>query len=253
VGVHPYHVNDDTEDKHHGDTLLHRIESTMQQAREMVQQYNFSDKKFIVAIGECGLDATPGFPPISDQLPWFKAQVELAQALELPLFVHERLALRETLQILDGMTRPVPVLIHCFTGGPVECHEYEQRGYSISFSGSILKPGDANEMTRQCLRDRIPSRLMIETDAPYMGFPNSRKYYLQKQESQLATLTSKQRKRLQTSLYPNVPSSLVAVLDEVVALLNAPNNGQRQPLTREEVAHQTTRNAIAFFGLDLDL
>lgn len=272
VGVHPYHVNDPDDTIPSDHDVTERIQSTIQQARELVQTYNNSDsedggnknKKWIVAIGECGLDASPGFPPIADQLPWFEAQVELAQELQLPLFVHERLAHAETLQILDTMTRPVPVLIHCFTGTPDECHAYVQRGYSLSFSGFVLKAGPGNDATRECLQRRIPplSKIMIETDAPYMGFPNGRQAWLQKQEAQVSALTSKLKKRLQTSLYPNVPSSLVQVLDQVVALLNHESGDgdayedkgmELSRWTREEVAYQTTRNAIDFFGLGIDV
>jgi TatD DNase family protein len=258
VGVHPYHVNDlHLEDSIYATmNVQDKVQRMMQQARTLVQQYNSSPRnndKWIVAIGECGLDASPGFPPLDDQLPWFEAQVELAQEMQLPLYVHERLALQPTLRILDGMKHPVPVLIHCFTGGIQECQEYIQRGYYLSFSGFVLKSGEACDATRQCLRDAIPSlsRIMIETDAPYMGFPNSRQRFLQKQTVSLNGLTSKQRKRLQNSLYPNVPSSLVAVLDQVVTLLNENKSQQLNPLTRDILASHCTSNAMKFFGLSI--
>ena len=61
---------------------------------------------------------------------------------------------------------------------------------------------------------------MIETDAPYMGFSGCRQNYLTKHDEYAASLNSKRRKRLQNSIYPNVPSSLPIVLDQVVKLLN---------------------------------
>jgi Tat protein secretion system quality control protein TatD with DNase activity len=88
-------------------------------------------------------------------------------------------------------------------------------------------------------------QLMLETDAPYMGFPTCRQSYLDKNMEILgAALNSKQRKRLITGTYPNVPSSLPKVLDQVVELLDG-------AYTREEVARHTTENAISFFGFNV--
>jgi TatD DNase family protein len=231
VGVHPYHVNDE------GASLEQDVESI----KELVT------RPFVCAVGECGLDASEGFPPLDDQLPWFRAQVQLAQTHNKALFVHERLAFEETMQILESCT--VPVIIHCFTGSRDECKQYVKRGYSLSISGYIFKDTE----TRVCLEDGlIPlDKLMIETDAPYMGFEDCRVNYLEKQVDYVASLNSKKRKRLQNSIYPNVPSSLPIVLTEVVKLLNDGRAKRGEVmLKRDEVARMTTENAICFFGFE---
>ena len=71
------------------------------------------------AIGEAGLDYSDGFPSREAQLPWFEAQLRLAGRLQLPLFVHERLAFADTFAALSALAKPrLPfrVMIHCFTG-----------------------------------------------------------------------------------------------------------------------------------------
>jgi TatD DNase family protein len=232
VGVHPYHVTDsglDSPENYH-DEILQLITSP-----------------HVAAIGECGLDATDGFPPMDIQIPWFRAQVQMAQQVRLPLFVHERLAFTETMEILQNID--VPIIIHCFTGTRQECAAYVSKGYYLSISGFIARQG--GDEVRQCLIDGIIplDKLMIETDAPYMGFEGSRTKWLEKQSSHVASRNAKQRKKLQNSLYPNVPSSLPMVLDHVVECLNIGRQlrGERN-LSREEVAESTTQNAIQFFG-----
>lgn len=180
IGIHPYHVNDD------GPLLSAQMES----CEKLVSEH----RDYVVAIGECGLDASDGFPPIEEQIPWFREQIALADRLQLPLFVHERLAFNETMELLAETT--APVIIHCFTGNIAECQAYMQRGYYISFSGYICK--ENSEPTVECLScpGVIPlDRLMIETDAPYMGFPGCRDLYLKKNAKLLNGLNAKKRKK----------------------------------------------------------
>ena len=97
-----------------------------------------------------------------------------------------------------------------------------------------------------CLEQGIVplDKLMMETDAPYMGFTNCRQLYIEHNKEFVDSLNSKKRKRLQQSIYPNVPSSLVAVFDHVVKCLQENDSS----ITRDQVAKQTTDNAKLFFG-----
>ena len=86
---------------------------------------------------------------------------------------------------------------------------------------------------------------MIETDAPYMGFPGCRQLYLEYNSDFVSSLNAKKRKRLQQSIYPNVPSSLPLVLDKVVECYQVGD----PKLSVEDIAMATTNNARTFFGL----
>jgi TatD DNase family protein len=234
VGVHPYHVNDEG---------LGFPASHYDEIKSLIS----ANSKHVAAVGECGLDASEGFPPIEDQIPWFEEQVKVAQELNLPLFVHERLAFEETIRILDGVD--LPIIIHCFTGNTEECQKYVEQGYFLSVSGFIAK--DGGDEVRKCLEEGIIplNKLMIETDAPYMGFDGSRERWLEKQGEFVESLNSKKRKRLQKGMYPNVPSSLPMVLDHVVECLNTGRKARgEEEISREDVADATTKNAIEFFG-----
>lgn len=234
VGLHPYHVNDASIDD---------PERQVAKMRTLIDRY----RQHVAAVGECGLDASPGFPPIQDQLPYFAAQVQLAEQLQLPLFVHERLAAKQTLEVLQDTS--VPVIVHCFAGGAEDCREYMRRGYSLSISGYVCK--DGSEPTQECLRQGLipDDRLMLETDAPYMGFAGCRTRYVEKHADYVASLNAKKRKRLVNSIYPNVPSSLPLVADKVLQVVNEGRRERSEPLwTADELANATTANAKHFFG-----
>lgn len=235
VGVHPYHVDD--EDLQGGPTPQH-----LHRMRQLLSL----NTDHCAAIGECGLDASEGFPPLEHQLPWFEAQVRLAEELRFPLFVHERLAFERTMQTLELCT--VPVIIHCFTGTVEQCKAYIERGYYLSLSGYIFKQDAVH--VRDCLTSGlIPlDKLMIETDAPYMGFNGCRDSFLSKQSVHVDGLNSKRRKRLVNSIYPNVPSSLPFILDNIVELINeGKSNRGVQLVSREELARCTSEAAASFF------
>ena len=125
-----------------------------------------------------------------------------------------------------------------------------KRGYYISVSGFILKESNDNcDQVLSCLREGIIplDKLMIETDAPYMGFDGCRQLYLEHNKEYAESLNSKRRKRLSQSIYPNVPSSLPMVLRKVTECLQEYDSS----LTLEAVADATTKNAQSFFGLTL--
>ena len=254
VGVHPYHVNDDD--------CRDQMQERLAEAAQLLEENKSNN--IIAAIGECGLDASEGFPPLQDQIPWFQAQIQLAVDYNLPLFVHERFAHSETMDLLKHVPAKVPVIIHCFTGTRQECKAYMERGYYISFSGYICKNTAASQQqddksaknddpvveTISCLIENlIPlDRLMIETDAPYLGFAGCRDLYFQKHTDAIQALPSKKRKRILGSTYPNLPSALPLVLRKVC---NAMNQGRREngekEISLEELARQTSHNANRFF------
>jgi len=133
-----------------------------------------------VAVGECGLDYNRNFSPQQVQIVAFRDQARLACLLQKPMFVHEREAHEDLVKVLDEVQAdnsipPLPpIVVHCFTGTEREAQEYIRRGYYIGFTGTICK----NERGAP-LRDILPKlpleRIMVETDAPFMGFKKGRR------------------------------------------------------------------------------
>jgi len=241
VGVHPYHVLDQ-------ELQGKDVEEHLETIEELLSTNN----DVCAAVGECGLDASDGFPELFEQIPWFAAQIALAEMLQLPLFVHERLAFEETMDLLEDVT--TAVIIHCFTGNVDECRAYVERGYSISLSGYIFR--DDADAVRQCLEENvIPlDKLMLETDAPYMGFEGCREAFCDKNADLMQSkLNSKKRKKLTSSQYPNAPSSLEKVLLKVLHHVNVGRSKRGEELLNEiELADHTSNNANHFFQFGLD-
>ncbi len=119
----------------------------------------------IRALGEVGLDYhwTPFSPARQRQL--LDAQLAMAEAVGLPVVIHERDAFPDLLAALSGVR--VPVLLHCFSHGPTEAEAALARGYFLSFAGPITFP--KAETLRQALVACPAERLLLETDAPYLS------------------------------------------------------------------------------------
>ena len=130
--------------------------------------YRLAENNCVKAIGECGLDFNRNFSTAANQKRVFKGQVELAQALQLPLFLHQRDAFQPWFEILAPYIDSIPALVsHCFTGSKNELLQCLDAGMYIGITGWVC-----DERRGQALRDIVSliplERLMIETDAPYL-------------------------------------------------------------------------------------
>jgi TatD DNase family protein len=173
----------------------------------------------VVAVGECGLDFFRNFSPRRAQLDAFQAQLELAAATQLPVFLHQRDAHAEFTEILRPMIpRTAGGVAHCFTGDAAALREYLDMGLYIGITGWICDERRGADL-RRLAKDIPLDRLMIETDAPYL-MPR--------------TLRPRPRTRR------NEPVHLLEVL-RVFA------EASGEPETR--VAAAATRNAEHLFGL----
>ena len=130
------------------------------------------------------------------------------------------------------------MVVHCFTGSKSNLDDFLALGCYIGFTGSIFKdPGMAADLLSTVPRDK----LMIETDAPYMGFAGCRDVFVDLDPA-AQSLPAGKRKKMKKQKYPNVPSSLVMVLEGV-----AKARGE----DKDEVAAYTTENSKSFFGLKI--
>ena len=120
----------------------------------------------VVAVGEIGLDYY--WQPVEPekQMRYFRAQLELARRLELPVIIHDREAhgdCFETLLQYEGIRG----VLHSFSGSPEMARELVRRGFYISFSG-VLTFKNARK-TVEAAAELPLDRILIETDAPYLS------------------------------------------------------------------------------------
>jgi TatD DNase family protein len=119
----------------------------------------------VIAVGESGLDRYRLRSPVEDQVRALQLHVELAKASGKPLVVHVRDAWDETLRLLDEGSAE-RVVMHCFSGDAEIARECAARGYWISFAGNVTYP--RNEHLREAARVVDISRILVETDSPFL-------------------------------------------------------------------------------------
>lgn len=177
-------------------------------------------KDAVVAIGECGLDYFRNFSPREAQLHAFRAQLEIAASTGLPVFLHQRDAHDDFVEVLEPMLPKIPrAVAHCFTGEHESLREYLAMGLWIGITGWICDERRGKHLY-DIVGDVPDDRLMIETDAPYL-LPR--------------TIEPKPKTRR------NEPAYLAEVLRVV-----AEARGQSE----QHVARVTAENAVRFFDLN---
>lgn len=160
VGVHPCSAK--SFDSHVGgpDALLDELEALAMESKKT---------GVAVAFGEIGLDYDRLFLSKKEsQLKYFKAQLELAVKVQLPLFLHSRAASHDFEKLVGAYLDHLPRkgLVHSFTGTVDEMERLVALGLDIGVNGCSLKTEENLEVVRA-----IPlERLQIETDGPWVGF-----------------------------------------------------------------------------------
>ena len=119
------------------------------------------------AVGETGLDYFRTGPDgVAVQQDAFRWHIDLAKRLGKALQIHDRDAHEDVLRVLDEEGAPDRTVLHCFSGDLSTARESVERGYYLSFAGTVTFKN------ARTLRDALTvtplSQLLVETDAPYL-------------------------------------------------------------------------------------
>ncbi len=173
----------------------------------------------VVAIGEIGLDFFRDLSPRAVQRDAFRAQLELAGELGLPVIIHQRQAQEEVMEELERWVAGRPNaqgVLHAFSGDLPMARTAVAWGFALGIGGPITYP--RSERLREAVRAVGLAALVLETDAPYLP-------------------PQPHRGRR------NEPAYLRWVVEALACVLGSPE---------EEIAAQTSRNARRLFGLPED-
>jgi TatD DNase family protein len=123
--------------------------------------------KKCVAIGEIGLDYYWNAENKEMQKQGFIEQIKIANELDLPIVIHNRDAVMDTLQILKENPVQNKGVFHCCPQNRELIKEGLKLGFYISFAGPITFKSSKNavEMINLVPNDKI----LIETDSPYLA------------------------------------------------------------------------------------
>jgi len=119
----------------------------------------------VVAIGETGLDFYRDLSPREAQVEALKRHLALAQELSLPVVLHCRQAQEEMLEVAAEFAG-LPMIWHCFQGTGEQAACAVALGMMIGFAGTITYGRE--EALRRTAAAIPESRLLIETDCPYL-------------------------------------------------------------------------------------
>ena len=153
----------------HREAAIAALEADIQAILKSGQQYT--------AIGECGIDrywnytgaSGKGTSDLTGEETLFKAQLSLAKRYGLAVIIHSRDGFEPTLRCIDEVGWHKGV-IHCFSYGKPEAEAFLERGWYLSFPGTITYSTDkkAALKTAELLHMMPADKLLLETDAPYL-------------------------------------------------------------------------------------
>lgn len=122
----------------------------------------------VVGVGEIGLDYHYDFADRAVQRSVFGRQLELAGPRDLPLIIHCRKAIDDTVSLLlnHGFAHR-RVVFHCFTGTEKEASRLAECGWRISFAGIVTFR--KSTWLQEIAKAYPAEKLMVETDSPYLS------------------------------------------------------------------------------------
>lgn len=119
-----------------------------------------------VLLGEIGLDYHYQNTDKELQKKYFRAQMTLAESLDIPVCIHDREAHGDVMDIILEYPH-VRGILHSYSGSPEMARELVKRGYMISFSGTLTF---TNAKIPPTVAVSLPHEsVLIETDAPYLA------------------------------------------------------------------------------------
>ena len=174
MGLHPCSVKEDFE------TQLEVVEM-------------WAKKRHFIAIGEIGLDLYWDKSFFEQQKKAFLIQCRWAVEMNLPVVIHCRESINETIKLLKSMKEPPKGVFHCFTGDAAQ-------GEQIIDLGMFLGIGGVATFKNAGMKNVLPlmdsSFMVLETDSPYLApvpyrGKRNEPSYIEEVAKKLAVLVSK--------------------------------------------------------------
>ena len=170
-----------------------------------------SKRKF-PAIGEIGLDFYWDKTFVSQQQLAFNTQMQWALDYSLPIVIHTRNAMGETIEAVKPFAKKgLRGIFHCFSGSKESAEQIIGMGFHLGLGGVLTYK---NAGVAEAIKDIPMEWLVLETDAPY-----------------LSPVPYRGKK--------NEPAFIIEVAKKLAEIKNIPLH---------EVAEMTSKNAVKVFG-----
>lgn len=194
MGLHPCSVKENVKEE------LAIIEAQLQ-------------KRKFIAIGEIGLDYYWDKTFTTQQMEAFQIQMQWALDYKLPIVIHTRNAMGETIETVKPFAKKgLRGIFHCFSGSKESAEQIISMGFHLGLGGVLTYK---NAGVAEAIKDIPMQWVVLETDAPYLSpVPYRGK--------------------------TNEPSYMIQVAMKLAEIKNLPLH---------EIASITTSNAEKLFGL----
>jgi TatD DNase family protein len=124
------------------------------------------DKRSFAAIGEIGLDFYWDKTFTQQQYESFEQQIEWSIEYDLPIVIHTRNAMTETIEVVKKYSsKGVRGIFHCFGGTYEEAMDIISMGYLLGIGGVLTYK---NSGLAEVIKTIDLNSIVLETDAPYL-------------------------------------------------------------------------------------
>ncbi len=149
VGIHPEEINEKS------------YEEDIKKIEELAKESK------VVAIGEIGLDYYWNAENKDMQKQVFLKQIDLANKLNLPVIIHTREAICDTINIIKTGNFKTKAVLHCCPFNIELVKVGLEKNFYIAFGGTCTfkNSKNANEIIQKVPVDKM----LIETDSPYLS------------------------------------------------------------------------------------
>ena len=148
MGLHPCDVDKDFE-------------------KQLYVMEDWLDKRSFAAIGETGLDLYWDKTFFEYQKEALRIQIDWAKEKELPIILHCRESMDETIALVKSLNDDrLSGIFHCFTGSLEQARDIVEMGFLLGIGGvATFKNGGLDKV----LPELGLEHLVLETDAPYLA------------------------------------------------------------------------------------
>jgi TatD DNase family protein len=148
MGLHPCSVKENVKEE------LAIIEAQLQ-------------KRKFIAIGEIGLDYYWDKTFMNQQMEAFEIQMQWALDYKLPIAIHTRNAMGETIEAVKPFAKKgLRGIFHCFSGSKELAEQIISMGFHLGLGGVLTYK---NAGVAEAIKDIPMEWLVLETDAPYLS------------------------------------------------------------------------------------
>lgn len=134
---------------------------------ELMQVETWLKKRSFAAIGETGLDFYWDKTFVKEQYKALEVQAELAISYELPLILHTRNAMQETIDFIQQYRGSgLRGIFHCFGGTVAQAGQIAEAGFLMGIGGVVTYKKSGLDLV---LKEIDLKHIVLETDAPYLS------------------------------------------------------------------------------------